>query len=147
MKNQTILLLFISLFFSSVVCSQTKEELAKGMNFIETENYSQEDNTRLLKLYEGLRVADVSDGMDMVGLPNTGLVDPAIHPHWVDYDDLSHIIRGIAVTARYVPTQKPDRPGPNEDFSAWEGHFYSTYSTEAFVDVIQDGSVVVIDDV
>lgn len=147
MKKQTFLFLFISLFISSVVYGQTKEELAKGMNFIETETYTEEENIALLKLYDGLRVADVSDGMDMVGLPNTGLVDPAIHPHWVDYDDLSHIIRGIAVTARYVPTQRPDRPEPGEDFSAWEGHFYSTYSTEAFAEIIQDGSVVVIDDV
>ncbi len=147
MKNKsfTILILFFSVTFS--VFSQTEEQLAKGMNFIETQTYSQEENTELLKLYQGLRVADVSDGLDMVGLPNTGLVDPAIHPHWVDYENLSHIIRGIAVTARYVPTQRPDRPEPDEDFSAWEGHFYSTYSNEAFTDVIQEGSVVVLDDV
>ena len=144
-KSFTILILFFSVTYS--VFSQTKEELAKGMNFIETQTYSQEENTELLKLYQGLRVADVSDGLDMVGLPNTGLVDPAIHPHWVDYENLSHIIRGIAVTARYVPTQRPDRPEPDEDFLAWEGHFYSTYSNEAFTDVIQEGSVVVLDDV
>ncbi len=147
MKKQTFLILFLILFLCSAIYGQTKEELAKGVSFIETQTYSEEENTALLKLYQGLRVADVSDGMDMVGLPNTGLVDPAIHPHWVDYDDLSHIIRGIAVTVRYVPTQRPDRPEPDEDFAAWEGHFYSTYSSEAFIDVIQDGSVVVIDDV
>jgi regulator of RNase E activity RraA len=92
-------------------------------------------------------VADVSDGMDMVGLPNTGLVSTEIHPDWVDTQNMSHIIRGIAVTARYVPTQRPDRPEPGEDFAAWEGHFYSTWSTEAFAQVIQPGSVVVLDDV
>jgi regulator of RNase E activity RraA len=147
MRKQIILCLFFGLFINNLVWGQTKEELEKGVNFIKTQTYSEEENAELLKLYNGLRVADVSDGMDMVGLPNTGLVDPAIHPHWVDYDDLSHIIRGVAVTARYVPTQKPDRPHPDEDFAAWEGHFYSTYSTEAFTEVIQDGSVVVIDDV
>ena len=127
--------------------AQTDEEIAKGINLIETQTYTQEENTEILKMYETLRVADVSDGMDMVGLPNTGLVDPAIHPDWVNREDLSHIIRGIAVTARYVPTQRPDRPKPDEDFAAWEGHFYSTYSSEAFTDVIKKGSVVVIDDV
>lgn len=142
--------LFIFLFL--VICgisanAQTDKDVAKGVNFLETQTYTQEENTDLLKLYETLRVADVSDGMDMVGLPNTGLVDPVIHPDWVNRDDLSHIIRGIAVTARYVPTQRPDRPKSGEDFAAWEGNFYSTYSTEAFTKVIQKGSVVVIDDV
>lgn len=147
MKSNRFYILVLFVFAAFTVSSQTKEELEKGVSFIKSETYSQEENLELLKLYQNLRVADVSDGMDMVGLPNTGLVDPAIHPHWTDYDDLSHIIRGIAVTARYVPTQRPDRPEPDEDFAAWEGHFYSTYSNEAFTDVIKEGSVVVIDDV
>lgn len=137
----------VIIFFSINIFAQTETELAKGVNFIETQTYTEEENTEILKIFETLRVADVSDGMDMVGLPNSGLVDPAIHPDWVDVENLSHIIRGIAVTARYVPTQKSDRPKPGEDFAAWEGHFYGTYSHEAFTKVIQKGSVVVLDDV
>jgi regulator of RNase E activity RraA len=142
-------LAFLTCFivFGISASAQTENKVAKGVNLIATQSFSQEENLELLKMYETLRVADVSDGLDMVGLPNTGLVDPAIHPDWVNREDLSHIIRGIAVTARYVPTQRPDRPKPDEDFAAWEGHFYSTYSTEAFTDAIQKGSVVVIDDV
>lgn len=147
MKTLSASSLVFLIFFALQNYAQTNEEIAKGFNFIETQTYTQEENLELLKMYENLRVADVSDGMDMVGLPNTGLVDPAIHPDWTDYQELSHIIRGIAVTARYVPTQKPDRPKPDEDFSAWEGHFYSTYSHEAFAKIIQKGSVVVLDDV
>ncbi len=126
---------------------QDKSDVKNGINLIETQTFSNEENAELLKFYEGLRVADVSDGMDMVGLPNTGLVSTDIHADWTDTENMSHIIRGIAVTARYVPTQRPDRPKPGEDFAAWEGHFYSTYSTEAFADAIQPGSVVVLDDV
>jgi 4-hydroxy-4-methyl-2-oxoglutarate aldolase len=122
-------------------------ELMKGVNFMETKDYSAEDDARILALFEGLRVADVSDGMDMVGLPNTGLVDPAIHADWLDLDGLTHQFRGIAVTARYVPTQRPDRPNPGEDFPTWEGQFYNAYSHEAFAKVIRPGTVVVIDDV
>lgn len=141
--------LFLTTFFVLLIFSANAQtgKVENGVNFIETKVYSPEENAEILKLYEKLRVADVSDGMDMVGLPNTGLVDPAIHPDWVDRENLTHIIRGIAVTARYVPTQRPDRPQPGEDFAAWEGHFYSTYSTEAFAGAIQKGSVVVIDDV
>ncbi|MEE9461856.1 MAG: hypothetical protein V3V53_08495, partial [Bacteroidales bacterium] len=99
--------LFIALIFMCIggLTQETDlTELSKGQNFIESEWYTEAEDLELLKLYEGLRVADVSDGMDMVGLPNVGLVDHIIHPSWVDYSDMSHIIRGIALTVRYVPT-------------------------------------------
>ncbi len=125
--------------------SQT--DLEKGYNFIATKKYSDQENARILRLYEGLRVADVSDGMDMVGLPGVGSVDRSIHPDWIDREGLSHQFRGIAITARYVPTQRPDRPQPGEKFAEWEGHFYNAYSPETFGKLIRPGTVVVIDDV
>ena len=39
-------------------------DLRSGKNFIETPVYSLEDDRKILKIFEGLRVADVSDGMD-----------------------------------------------------------------------------------
>jgi 4-hydroxy-4-methyl-2-oxoglutarate aldolase len=143
-KTITLIILICLLNVSSFAQTNT---VAKGVNYLETQVYTAEENAEILKLYEKLRVSDVTDGLDMVGLTNTGLVDQAIHPDWIDLENLSHIIRGIAVTARYVPTQRPDRPKPGEDFATWEGHFYSTYSNEAFAGAIQKGSVVVIDDV
>ena len=149
MQKQIKFLLFVFICLSSQVFSQEidKTKLANGMNFIETKAYSDADDARILKLYEGLRVADVSDGMDMVGLPGTGLVDPAIHADWIDRENLSHQIRGIAVTARYVPTQRMDRPAPGKEFHKWEGNFYNNYSSEAFTNLIKPGTVVVIDDI
>jgi 4-hydroxy-4-methyl-2-oxoglutarate aldolase len=149
MKNIIMFLLFLFLSMFSVAFAQdrNKASLAKGMNFIETKTYSAEDDAKILKLYKDLRVADVSDGLDMAGLPGTGLVDPVIHPAWVDLKDFSHIFRGIAVTVRYVPTQKPALPAAGEDFSKWEGNFYTAYSNEAFTALIRSGTAVVIDDV
>ena len=149
MKQTTLITLCIFACLASAARSQekTQQDLQRGVNFIATKVYSDEENARIVKLFEGLRVADVSDGMDMVGLPGTGLVDPAIHPAWVDSKDLSHQFRGVAVTARYVPTQRPDRPKPGEKFQEWEGHFYNAYSHEAFAKIIKPGTVVVIDDV
>ncbi|OGU35413.1 MAG: dimethylmenaquinone methyltransferase [Ignavibacteria bacterium GWB2_35_6b] len=149
MKNLILCFLFLFTMSTSFVLSQQieKTELVKGINFIETKIYSDEENAGILKLYEGLRVADVSDGMDMVGLSGTGLVDPAIHPDWVDYENLSHQFRGIAVTARYVPTQKQNMPKPGENFKEWEGNFYDQYSSEIFVDIIKPGTALVLDDV
>ena len=145
-----ILLLFAVLTvisLSGMAQSADPDEMMSGYNFIETSWYTEEEDQELLKLYDGLRVADVSDGMDMVGLPDQGLVDPAIHPSWVDYEGLTHIFRGIALTVRYVPTMKSDRPAPDEDFTRWEGNFYGTYSSEAFAPLIHKGVAIVIDDV
>lgn len=110
--------------------------------------YSQEKLTdeQILTLYETLRVADVSDGMDMVGLRDAGLMDQKIMALWKDIDSMKHIFRGIAVTARYVPTNKVlKNPMTKEEFQKWEGNWYGTLSTEPFVEFIKPGSVVVID--
>jgi len=149
MKNliMFLLLLLITMFPAAIAQERDKAVLAKGMNFIETKTYSAEDDAKILELYKNLRVADVSDGLDMVGLPGTGLVDPVIHPAWVDLKDFTHVFRGIAITVRYVPTQKPALPAAGEDFSKWEGNFYNTFSHEAFTQLIRPGSAIVIDDV
>lgn len=132
MKKQLFVLLVTIAVLQVFSKEIDKADIEKGFNFIETKVFSEEEDAEMLKLYEGLRVADVSDGMDMVGLPETGLVDPAIHPDWVDLENLSHQFRGIAITARYVPTQRSDRPEPGQKFQEWEGHFYNAYSHEAF---------------
>jgi len=149
MKKLIIISVLLAACLSGRLFSQDYDRaaLARGMNFIETKTYTAEEDARILALYKNLRVADVSDGMDMVGLPGTGLVDPAIHAGWTDPKDFTHIIRGIAVTVRYVPTQRPALPPQGTEFHKWEGDFYGRYSHEAFTKLIRPGTVVVIDDV
>lgn len=140
---------FVILLFSVISLSAQSADpaqLRNGVNFIESKNYTQEENQALLKLYDQLRVADVSDGMDMAGLPNTGLVDASIQACWKDETHLTHVCRGIALTACYVPTQKKDRPEPGEEFPAWEGHFYNQFSSETWAQIIEPGHIIVIDD-
>jgi regulator of RNase E activity RraA len=113
--------------------------------------FAQEDqiltDEEILNLYEDLRVADVSDGMDFVGLWNIGLLDQSITPLWKDVETMDHVFRGIAVTARYIPTNKSvqDAPKDYEEFRAWEGNWYNNLSSEPFVEFIKDGTVVVLD--
>lgn len=101
---------------------------------------------KILEIYEGLRVADVCDGLDMVGLPNQGLMVREIEPLWRDLEDFSHIICGVAVTARFVPTNRviPSPMSP-EDFRAMEAEWYAGISSEPFVEFIKEGSVIVLD--
>jgi regulator of RNase E activity RraA len=109
--------------------------------FIPYKDYPATDNARILELYKYLRVADVSDGMDAVGLQNIGLVDPEIHALWKDTDRFTHRVAGIAVTARYVPTNKREPRMDDKTIGQW----YSTITSEAFMKVLTPGSVLVID--
>ncbi len=131
----------------SALNDASAEVLRQGKNFIQTVAYSEKEDLELLKLFEGLRVADVSDGMDKCGLFGIGLVDTQISPLWKDCEFFTHRIVGIAVTARYVPTQRPPA-GQMEpaEFDEWEGRFYTDHSSEPFVDIIRKGTVLVIDD-
>lgn len=123
------------------------EELRAGKNYIPTKVYSTEDDQQILKLFTGLRVADVSDGMDKVGLTNTGLMSPEIHAAWKDTIHFKHRFIGIAVTTRYVPTNKPPAPAmETEAFDKWVGQWYSKLSPEPFVPLIRKGTALVIDD-
>jgi len=122
-------------------------ELRAGKNFIPTRVYKTKDDEQILKLFDGLRVADVSDGMDKVGLTNTGLMSPEIHALWKDTIHYTHRFIGIALTVRYVPTNKPPAP-PMETgaFDRWVGQWYNKLSSEPFVPLIREGTALVIDD-
>jgi regulator of RNase E activity RraA len=109
--------------------------------FIPYKDYSAEDNKRILDEYKYLRVADVSDGMDVVGLQNIGLVNPEVHALWKDTDTFTHRVAGIAVTARYVPTNRREPKMDDKTIGRW----YSTITSEAFMKVLTPGSMLVID--
>lgn len=118
-----------------------------GRTFLVTQVFSAEDDAAVLKAFEGLRVADVTDGMDAVGLHNTGLMDPGIVPLWKDAQKFTHRFIGIAVTARYVPTQRPTAGKRDEaDYDRWAGEWYSKLSPEPFMDLLRPGSALVMED-
>ena len=100
----------------------------------------------ILKMFKGLRVADVSDGMDIAGLKDVGLMDQRIQALWKDIDSFKHFFCGIAVTARYVPTNKkvPNTMTP-EEYAKWEGSWYNKISPQTYEDSLVPGKVVVID--
>ena len=109
--------------------------------FIPYVRYTAEDNRRVLEAYKYLRVADVSDGMDVVGLQDVGLVDPEIHALWKDTDGFTHRVVGIAVTARYVPTNRREPKMDQKTIDTW----YGTVTSEAFMKALTPGSMLVID--
>jgi 4-hydroxy-4-methyl-2-oxoglutarate aldolase len=122
-------------------------ELRAGRGFIATVVHSEADDARLLALFQGLRVADVTDGMDAAGLHNVGLMDPEVRPAWKDSRQFRHRFVGIAVTARYVPTQRPPAGRrPTKEYDDWSGDWYDKLSPETFAALLRKGSALVIDD-
>lgn len=138
---------FVCHSFAIAQATDDAEALRAGRSFIETKVYTPEEDKEVLALFDGLRVADVSDGMDQAGLANTGLVSAEIGPLWRDTEHFAHRIIGIAVTARYVPTNQP-QPGPQDtdEFNRWMGQWYNQRSSEPFVSLLREGSVLVIED-
>jgi 4-hydroxy-4-methyl-2-oxoglutarate aldolase len=138
------LLCAVTLLLSAPVAAQQPAEKSipdKVQLFIPYKEYTAEDNKRVLDEYKYLRVADVSDGMDVVGLQNIGLVNPEIHALWKDTDNFTHRVAGIAVTARYVPTNRREPKMDQKTINQW----YSTITSEAFMKVLTPGSILVID--
>jgi len=122
-------------------------ELRAGKNYIATEVYSEEDDRRVIELFQGLRVADVADGMDKAGLQNVGLVSPEIKPLWRDTKQFKHRIVGVAVTARYVPANLPPIGRMDDaEFTKAAGQWYTRHSPEPFAALLRPGSVLVIED-
>jgi 4-hydroxy-4-methyl-2-oxoglutarate aldolase len=73
--------------------------------FLKAKVYTAEEDSRVLQLYDGVRVADVIDALDVVGLQGVTTMDRSIRPMWRD-EKLSHRIKGIALTIRLVPAQE-----------------------------------------
>lgn len=104
------------------------------------------DRKQVLKLYDGLRVTDVCDGMDTVGLQDVGLMDRKIGPLWRDTEDFSHRIYGIAHTVRFVPTgRRAPQFATREEFEKWKGEWYEKIARGPITEEIVPGDIVVID--
>jgi regulator of RNase E activity RraA/LmbE family N-acetylglucosaminyl deacetylase len=116
-----------------------------GESFVSFGTYTAEEDARVVADFAGLRVADVSDAMDAVGLRDVGLVDPEIGAAWRDSEGFAHRIAGIAVTARYVPTNRAAPALDEASFADWEGDWYERLSSEPFAERLRSGAVVVID--
>ncbi|MFW5685267.1 MAG: RraA family protein [Spirochaetota bacterium] len=93
----------------------------------------------LLELYNDLRLTDVRDGMDTVLLHHIGSMQPHIRPL-----ERKRAV-GIARTARYLPFvgRVPEKDAAG--YWEWSGMYYNEICPYPWVDQIEDGDFVVID--
>lgn len=121
----------------------------QGVRILQNKSFDDRDETRreILELYKDLRLTDVLDGMDLVGLQDIGLMDNDIRPLWRDVDDFSHRTVGFAITVRHVPTDV--RVGQNSfpDLAGFQKFKSEQYrrAPDAWMAVARPGDVVVID--
>lgn len=95
--------------------------------------------------YEGLRVTDVCDGMDAIGMHDLGQLSDDIRPLWRDSDQFAHRIYGVAHTVRFVPTDKAVPKLSPEEFFEWMEEWYATMAQGPISSEISVGDVIVID--
>ncbi len=85
---------------------QTRPAPQPSAQFLKARVYTPEEDSKILKLYEGLRTCDVIDGLDVVGLQGVTVMSQNIRPLWRDEQKITHRIHGIAITLRVVPAQE-----------------------------------------
>jgi len=100
---------------------------------------SADERGELLAAYEDLRVADVRDGMDTMGMHAVGSMSPAIRPVWRTR------AYGIAITARYLPYDGTVPPLSPEDYWKWVGEYYRDVCPYPWMGEIQPGDFAAID--
>lgn len=98
----------------------------------------------LIESFKGLRVSDVCDAMDMVGLMNRGCMNREIRPLFREMDRFSHHICGPALTVRYVPTNREVPNFTPEQFKQYMEEWRRDHAP-GFYTKIHQGDVIVID--
>lgn len=98
-----------------------------------------------LEIFEGLRVTDVHDGMDAMGLQDIGAVSREIGPVWRDTENFSHRVYGIAHTVRFLPTQRGVPKQSPDEFFDWMFDWYKELSPGPIRKNIVAGEIIMID--
>lgn len=99
----------------------------------------------IVKRFEGLRVTDVCDGMDALGMQDIGHMNHDVRPLWRDTENFTHRFCGVAHTVRFVPTDRPVPAQTPEQFYEWMSEWYRTLAQGPINANIKDGDVIVID--
>jgi 4-hydroxy-4-methyl-2-oxoglutarate aldolase len=95
----------------------------------------------IVKLFEGLRVADVRDGLDWIGMPNKGSVDRSIMP-------IAEGMKfcGPAFTVRSRVTQKQVPMISGEDYTEWaRNYWYKEVQIQPWDSELSPGDIVVLE--
>ena len=127
-----------------------RQTTPKGVRLLANKSFDDSEAARgeILRLYKNLRVTDVLDGVDAIGLQDMGLMENNIRPLWRDADKFTHRTVGFAITVRYVPTDVRVGQGSFaslKEYKKFEGDEYRRSKFEKWTEVIKTGDIVVMD--
>ena len=113
----------------------------------ETTPLSDDERADLLDLYDGLRVTDVTDGLDFHGYGyELNKMSSDIQPLYRDIESFAHRFVGFAHTVRFLPTNRrrelPDELG-FESVASWRNQWYGERSGGP--SDVRDGDVIVVE--
>jgi regulator of RNase E activity RraA len=155
-KSKYFVLIILSLLIViSVRLSAAKEQrqpkltTPTGVRLLKNKSFDDSEKARkeILDLYKDLRLTDVLDGMDLIGMQDIGLMDKNIRSLWRDVERFSHRIVGFAITVRHVPTDVrvgQDSFADLEGFKKFKSQQYGR-APDAWLSMAKSGDVVVID--
>lgn len=99
------------------------------------------DYNEIEKLFDGLRVSDVRDGMDWIGLFSKGSMHRGIKPL---FDGAR--VAGPALTVRLTASQQQAPALTPDEYTEWaRNYWYKEVHIEPYVDEIVKGDVIVIE--
>lgn len=147
-----LLLLALAVNLPAVVAQKPEKPkltTPTGVRLLKNKSFDDSLQARkeILELYRDLRLTDVLDGMDLIGLQDIGLMNKDIRPLWRDVENFSHRIVGFAITVRHVLTDV--RVGQNsfpdiEGFKKFKSEQYKR-APDAWLSTAKPGDIVVID--
>lgn len=154
-KCASLITLILLILVSGIPVTEAQKSNAlklttpKGVRLLKNKSFDDSKQARkeILELYKDLRLTDVLDGMDLIGLQDIGLMDKNIRPLWRDVEKFSHRVIGFAITVRHVPTDV--RVGQNsfpdlEGFKRFKSQQYKR-APDAWLGTAKPGDIVVID--
>jgi regulator of RNase E activity RraA len=138
--------LWLAAFTVLFLPSLHAQEVPFSRQYLKGQPSSQQESEALVKKFQGFRVSDVVDGLDVVGLQDVTVMDAGIRPLWRDGEKFTHRIYGVAVTLRLLPPQERAPIFPTHDeFAKWEGNWYETKIPSDFENFLRPDTILVID--
>ncbi|RLB12094.1 MAG: hypothetical protein DRG82_17450 [Deltaproteobacteria bacterium] len=106
MFGRFLIVFCLAFLGASSSSSAQKVTTPEGVRILQNKSFDDSERARreILEAFKDLRVTDVCDGMDLIGLQDVGLMDNSIRPLWRDVENFTHRFVGFAITVRHVPS-------------------------------------------
>jgi 4-hydroxy-4-methyl-2-oxoglutarate aldolase len=123
-----------------------QEKVPFSHHALSVTEYSQQENEAIVAKFRGLRVTDVVDALDEIGLQDVTIMDQEIKPLWRDEEKFTHRIYGVAVTVRLAPGQERAPVfEKREDFKKWQSEWLRKFPRPKQAQFLKPDTILVMD--